>query len=58
MEEIPKRKAGGDGKYIGLSGTDDVYFVVDRFQAGGNDPAREAYFRVFPHAGDALPERC
>ncbi|KAI1609864.1 fungal-specific transcription factor domain-containing protein [Exophiala viscosa] len=39
------QKAGAEGKYIGLTGTDDVYFVVDRFQGLGNDPAREAYFR-------------
>lgn len=36
----------GEGKYIGLSGTDDVYFALERDQAIGNDPAREAYFRV------------
>ena len=41
-----EQKAGAEGKYIGLTGTDDVYFVVDRFQGLGNDPAREAYFRV------------
>ncbi|KIW71965.1 hypothetical protein PV04_00191 [Phialophora macrospora] len=42
-----KRSTGviAEGHYIGLSGTDDVYFVVDRDQAIGNDPAREAYFR-------------
>lgn len=45
----PTGKAGADGKYIGLSGTDDVYFVVDRFQTDGNDPAREAYFKVLSH---------
>ena len=39
-------RSGGEGKYIGLSGTDDVYFVAERDQAVGNDPAREAYFRV------------
>lgn len=37
---------GGEGKYVGLSGTDDVYWVAERNQAIGNDPAREAYFRV------------
>lgn len=42
-----KRKAGGEAKYIGLTGTDDVYFVVERDQGIGNDPAREAYFRVW-----------
>ena len=41
-----EQKAGAEGKYIGLTGTEDVYFVVDRFQGLGNDPAREAYFRV------------
>lgn len=45
----PTRRAGAGGKYVGLSGTDDVYFVVDRFQPNGNDPAREAYFKVFLH---------
>lgn len=40
------RKNGVEGKYIGLTGTEDVYFVADRFQGLGNDPAREAYFRV------------
>lgn len=39
-------RGDGEGKYIGLSGTDDVYFVVERDHAGGNDPAHEAYFRV------------
>jgi hypothetical protein len=46
---VPVRQglqSGGEGKYIGLSGTDDVYFVAERDQAIGNDPAREAYFRV------------
>ena len=42
-----KRKSGGEAKYIGLTGTDDVYFVVERDQGIGNDPAREAYFRVW-----------
>ncbi|KIV82859.1 hypothetical protein PV11_04928 [Exophiala sideris] len=40
-----EQKGHAEGKYIGLTGTDDVYFVVDRFQGLGNDPAREAYFR-------------
>ncbi|OQV00676.1 Fungal specific transcription factor domain-containing protein [Cladophialophora immunda] len=39
------RKNGVDGKYVGLSGTDDVYFVAERNQPVGNDPAHEAYFR-------------
>ncbi|KIW16763.1 hypothetical protein PV08_03953 [Exophiala spinifera] len=38
-------KGGVEGKYIGLTGTEDVYFVADRLQGLGNDPAREAYFR-------------
>ncbi|KIW47277.1 hypothetical protein, variant 2 [Exophiala oligosperma] len=41
------QKRGVDGKYIGLTGTEDVYFVVDRLQGLGNDPAHEAYFRVW-----------
>lgn len=41
----------GEGKYIGLSGTDDVYFALERDQAIGNDPAREAYFRVICLSG-------
>ncbi|EXJ80590.1 hypothetical protein A1O3_06872 [Capronia epimyces CBS 606.96] len=40
-----ERKGGAEGKYIGLTGTDDVYFAVDRSHGLGNDPAREAYFR-------------
>ena len=44
----------GEGKYIGLSGTDDVYFALERDQAIGNDPAREAYFRVAYLAGRKL----
>lgn len=47
---VPTRqdlRIGGEGKYIGLSGTDDVYFVAERDQVIGNDPAREAYFRVW-----------
>ncbi|KIX92450.1 uncharacterized protein Z520_11770 [Fonsecaea multimorphosa CBS 102226] len=39
------RRNGVDGKYVGLSGTDDVYFVAERNQPVGNDPAHEAYFR-------------
>jgi len=42
----PERQGGAEGKYVGLTGTDDVYFVADRFEGLGNDPAREAYFRV------------
>ena len=42
----PKGGGGEEGKYIGLTGTDDVYFAVDRFHGLGNDPAHEAYFRV------------
>ncbi|KIW90675.1 uncharacterized protein Z519_08458 [Cladophialophora bantiana CBS 173.52] len=34
------RKNRIDGKYIGLSGTDDVYFVAERNQPVGNDPER------------------
>lgn len=44
--KISEQRSGVEGNYIGLSGTDDLYFVVDRSQVVGNDPARVAYFRA------------
>jgi hypothetical protein len=41
-----ERLVRSEGKYVGLSGTDDVYWVVDRDKGIGNDPAKEAYFKV------------
>jgi hypothetical protein len=59
IEGSGPRNNGGEGKYVGLSGTDDVYFVVDRQPAIGNDPAREAYFKVcFNPPGENIVEYC
>lgn len=46
--DLEGRRGVGEGKYVGLTGTEDVYFDVERDQVIGNDPAKEAYFRVLP----------
>lgn len=46
VQPLNGRRGVGEGKYIGLTGTEDVYFDVERDPVIGNDPAKEAYFRV------------
>ena len=46
---VGRRRDDGEGNYVGLTGTEDVYFDVRQDQVIGNDPAKEAYFRVSIH---------